>query len=33
MEELGEGLKEVKWIATTQEEQYQLTVPSTALRD
>jgi len=33
MEEFGEGLKELKGIATPTEEQYQLTGPSGAPRD
>jgi hypothetical protein len=33
MEELGEGLKELKGIATPSEEQYQLTRPLGAPRD
>jgi hypothetical protein len=33
MGELQEGLKELKGIATTYEEQYQLTEPPTAFRD
>jgi hypothetical protein len=33
MEELGEGLKELKGIATLKEEQYQLTGPPRVPRD
>jgi hypothetical protein len=33
MDELGEGLKEMKGIGCTQKEQYQLTGSSIALRD